>query len=113
MWCRTSVMALILFQCLLPRRISLFVFFFSLFGYHRDLHSFPTRRSSDLASTSSRASWYSFSRRRCPSSRSASSFAARSEEHTSELQSPMYLVCRLLLEKKKPHASNDVRRIAD
>src|SRR5437763_13439611 len=26
---------------------------------------------------------------------------ARSEEHTSELQSPMYLVCRLLLEKKK------------
>src|SRR6195256_7076281 len=28
-------------------------------------------------------------------------FASRSEEHTSELQSPMYLVCRLLLEKKK------------
>ena len=27
--------------------------------------------------------------------------AGRSEEHTSELQSPMYLVCRLLLEKKK------------
>src|ERR1017187_10687356 len=27
------------------------------------------------------------------------SFLARSEEHTSELQSPMYLVCRLLLEK--------------
>src|SRR5437764_9725921 len=26
--------------------------------------------------------------------------AQRSEEHTSELQSPMYLVCRLLLEKK-------------
>src|SRR5262250_3513499 len=26
---------------------------------------------------------------------------SRSEEHTSELQSPMYLVCRLLLEKKK------------
>src|SRR5437762_9902881 len=26
--------------------------------------------------------------------------ADRSEEHTSELQSPMYLVCRLLLEKK-------------
>src|SRR5437879_7340619 len=25
----------------------------------------------------------------------------RSEEHTSELQSPMYLVCRLLLEKKR------------
>src|ERR1017187_10845172 len=28
-------------------------------------------------------------------------FGRRSEEHTSELQSPMYLVCRLLLEKKK------------
>src|SRR5437762_9825686 len=27
-------------------------------------------------------------------------FRARSEEHTSELQSPMYLVCRLLHEKK-------------
>src|SRR5437763_5094375 len=36
---------------------------------------------------------------------SSSSLSARSgdrsEEHTSELQSPMYLVCRLLLEKKK------------
>src|SRR3712207_7573471 len=28
---------------------------------------------------------------------------ARSEEHTSELQSRQYLVCRLLLEKKKPY----------
>src|SRR5256885_11851409 len=27
----------------------------------------------------------------------------RSEEHTSELQSPCNLVCRLLLEKQKPH----------
>src|SRR5437762_10561108 len=30
----------------------------------------------------------------------------RSEEHTSELQSPMYLVCRLLLEKKKKMIKN-------
>src|ERR1017187_10619275 len=29
----------------------------------------------------------------------------RSEEHTSELQSPMYLVCRLLLEKKNKNKS--------
>src|SRR5256885_11724019 len=29
--------------------------------------------------------------------------AVRSEEHTSELQSPCNLVCRLLLEKKKSH----------
>src|SRR5437879_7948917 len=28
-------------------------------------------------------------------------FCFRSEEHTSELQSPMYLVCRLLLERQK------------
>src|SRR5437763_842082 len=34
-------------------------------------------------------------------SRSTIRSLARSEEHTSELQSPMYLVCRLLLEKKK------------
>src|SRR5256885_6855678 len=30
-------------------------------------------------------------------------FVIRSEEHTSELQSPCNLVCRLLLEKKKTH----------
>src|SRR5258708_15783731 len=29
----------------------------------------------------------------------------RSEEHTSELQSPDHLVCRLLLEKKKKHST--------
>src|ERR1022692_2823193 len=34
--------------------------------------------------------------------------AHRSEEHTSELQSPCNLVCRLLLEKKKASASNRV-----
>src|SRR5258707_11446052 len=38
--------------------------------------------------------------------------AARSEEHTSELQSRQYLVCRLLLEKKKKynakHSTNAV-----
>src|SRR5690348_17956300 len=31
---------------------------------------------------------------------------ARSEEHTSELQSPVHLVCRLLLEKKKQKSIN-------
>src|SRR2546426_6599431 len=39
--------------------------------------------------------------------------AERSEEHTSELQSPCNLVCRLLLEKKKqnePHIGDRVRR---
>src|SRR6266581_7733103 len=39
---------------------------------------------------------------------------ARSEEHTSELQSPVHLVCRLLLEKKKqpivPYRSSKTAR---
>src|SRR5687767_15499575 len=62
---------------------------------------FPTRRSSDLCCAAPRTSPTgspTSSRRhrrawRPPSSR-------RSEEHTSELQSLAYLVCRLLLEKK-------------
>src|SRR5437762_7938986 len=37
-------------------------------------------------------------------------FHHRSEEHTSELQSPMYLVCRLLLEKKKKKKNYTVKR---
>src|SRR2546422_4599017 len=36
----------------------------------------------------------------------AFSFIARSEEHTSELQSRLHLVCRLLLEKKKTSESH-------
>src|SRR5690348_17369867 len=32
----------------------------------------------------------------------------RSEEHTSELQSPVHLVCRLLLEKKKKRTSENL-----
>src|SRR2546426_3570116 len=42
----------------------------------------------------------------CP--RHTSAFGHRSEEHTSELQSPCNLVCRLLLEKKKTIARIDV-----
>src|SRR3990170_7497345 len=39
-----------------------------------------------------------------PASRACASRTSwRSEEHTSELQSPDHLVCRLLLEKKKQH----------
>src|SRR5256884_6749770 len=37
--------------------------------------------------------------------------ATRSEEHTSELQSRLHLVCRLLLEKKKQTSSSQSRRI--
>src|SRR3712207_6936158 len=36
-----------------------------------------------------------------------STFTPRSEEHTSELQSRQYLVCRLLLEKKKQNTSTE------
>src|SRR5258708_21360268 len=36
--------------------------------------------------------------------------SSRSEEHTSELQSPDHLVCRLLLEKKNTRRHRDTRR---
>src|SRR5689334_24417815 len=79
------------------------------------LLSFPTRRSSDLmvscspltsflpnvALTSSRGM---SSQRVCVT---ALSVSIRSEEHTSELQSQFYLVCRLLLEKKTVNKVGD------
>src|SRR5437764_9195658 len=37
----------------------------------------------------------------------------RSEEHTSELQSPMYLVCRLLLEKKNTYTDRETDSTSD
>src|SRR5690348_17948389 len=37
--------------------------------------------------------------------------APRSEEHTSELQSPVHLVCRLLLEKKKKTKKRDTQKV--
>src|SRR5690606_39877544 len=96
----------------------------SLYGHgaHRDLHSFPTRRSSDLTSPKdTTCNWPFFGSRRpgwewastlprasgdasrnARASWSISCFGpSRSEEHTSELQSRENLVCRLLLEKKK------------
>src|SRR3712207_8792695 len=41
---------------------------------------------------------------------SADQPAARSEEHTSELQSRQYLVCRLLLEKKNQNGNHNITR---
>src|SRR3712207_8187619 len=64
----------------------------------------PSTTRSPAATTSP---WPNSCWRRAPSSRSASPTSPRgrspprSEEHTSELQSRQYLVCRLLLEKKK------------
>src|SRR3712207_7469782 len=40
-------------------------------------------------------------------------YSLRSEEHTSELQSRQYLVCRLLLEKKKDTVSVQARQYHD
>src|SRR5258708_21469614 len=45
-----------------------------------------------------------------PSSRAEKATPKRSEEHTSELQSPDHLVCRLLLEKKKQDDRDHRRR---
>src|SRR5439155_5473423 len=93
----------------LSRHILLYFFasfFFYSSGDHRDLHSFPTRRSSDLNGSPAEPA---FSRplrspcaRRCGTAVAlVSAVPHRSEEHTSELQSRGHLVCRLLLEKKK------------
>src|SRR5690606_41619007 len=91
-------------------------------GDHRDLHSFPTRRSSDLniyglsSITRIGAAKYSDGKVGGINLDTTDRFALdgqrlllksgiygddRSEEHTSELQSRENLVCRLLLEKKK------------
>src|SRR5437016_11495129 len=84
-------------------------YIFILYLDHRPLHSFPTRRSSDLrllqfALCCSRSAPRASPAARQLLSRSASRWLwrrSRSEEHTSELQSLTNLVCRLLLEKKK------------
>src|SRR5205085_10891520 len=81
-------------------------FFFSANADPRALHSFPTRRSSDLPPDPESPPHHpTATRRRYGVSRRSSTPArrsqARSEEHTSELQSQSNLVCRLLLEKKK------------
>src|SRR5437588_4880069 len=98
------------------------------YSHQRILHSFPTRRSSDLSrirGSSRRMSKTSRARLRIRSNAWPSKLSSpcstpllsivrsivsnvfnserrsRSEEHTSELQSHSDLVCRLLLEKKK------------
>src|SRR5690348_17461191 len=49
----------------------------------------------------------SSSRCRCPAPRRSPRRYRRSEEHTSELQSPVHLVCRLLLEKKNTNQDDE------
>src|SRR3712207_7953873 len=50
--------------------------------------------------------------RRWPRPAGLTQIGARSEEHTSELQSRQYLVCRLLLEKKKNNTSRHLYVVA-
>src|SRR5688572_32804948 len=99
---------LLLLHCItLSSPYHFFTFYQS--AHHPYLHSFPTRRSSDLSASTARRAARSVAGSTARSSRfptSARSIAGsspqeRSEEHTSELQSQSNLVCRLLLEKKK------------
>src|SRR5438445_3561024 len=75
---------------------------------HLASHSFPTRRSSDLSEAAAdrphlaQTGGCGIGRSRWRANSAAARLSQmRSEEHTSELQSRQYLVCRLLLEKKK------------
>src|SRR5439155_27272351 len=85
--------------------------FYQCFCGRRHLHSFPTRRSSDLVTP--RPAEQAHGKFGAAGAHQAGNphhlapphvkvdVARRSEEHTSELQSRGHLVCRLLLEKKK------------
>src|SRR5438874_6324417 len=95
---------------------AVFFFFLSRYAHHRDLPSFPTRRSSDLTIWPRRRRGRSSPTKRRPSPSAAAGeerrlVGERSEEHTSELQSRRDLVCRLLLEKKKYNGSAAVNPI--
>src|SRR5437899_9458045 len=95
--------ALILqFVCLLNAALCV-SFFLCCSGDPRDLHSFPTRRSSDLPAVDLHDEGLLGPEEVDlePVDPHVHSRLGRSEEHTSELQSLRHLVCRLLLEKKK------------
>src|SRR5256885_8744553 len=70
----------------------------TLFPYTTLFRSYCRRFKPSGVSVPSTRTRYSFS---TEESSPINCFAMRSEEHTSELQSPCNLVCRLLLEKKK------------
>src|SRR5256884_7280216 len=69
----------------------------TLFPYTTLFRSLPDLRNSVLAAGTTRCQ----SRPNDGFAGRVSVFVGRSEEHTSELQSRLHLVCRLLLEKKK------------
>src|SRR2546425_7212708 len=68
----------------------------------------PASRGRATAAACARTSGCRRALRSWPSYRGCTSSRGRSEEHTSELQSLAYLVCRLLLEKKKHDASQEL-----
>src|SRR5437879_9737015 len=80
------------------------VFFAAVFVFFLMIRR-PPRSTLFPYTTLFRSSWLTASGRSKHTDRpwamSSPTLPPRSEEHTSELQSPMYLVCRLLLEKKK------------
>src|SRR5437762_10272694 len=81
-----------------PPRSTLFPYT-TLFRSHRAIQRMAPRvREAYALRARYRAAWGAHAR---STGRRIQSQNQRSEEHTSELQSPMYLVCRLLLEKKK------------
>src|SRR2546426_2318303 len=71
----------------------------------------PRAVQASAAAALAKASAAASSRRSPNATARAPLNASRSEEHTSELQSPCNLVCRLLLEKKK--VTDDALRVAD
>src|SRR5205809_5461201 len=83
------------------RSFNRFMFFLYSSRDRGSLPSFPTRRSSDLSSGGGSGTRGARATVRASSRRKRLFVSLRSEEHTSELQSRLHLVCRLLLEKKK------------
>src|SRR5690242_21751113 len=84
-----------------PATASIDPFLLQRYLNHRDIHSFPTRRSSDLFDMVTGVSSGALMAPFVFLGREHDDRLQRSEEHTSELQSHVNLVCRLLLEKKK------------
>src|SRR6266850_3982622 len=80
----------------------LFIFFFSFFFFFLMIRR-PPRSTLFPYTTLFRSPTPACPRARSPPRPSRAPCTRRSEEHTSELQSPCNLVCRLLLEKKKKH----------
>src|SRR3712207_8168415 len=81
-----------------PPRSTLFPYTTLFRSSRSPRRSAPSRRRSDAPRSLRRC--VAFATRGSAPSRSRSKNWSRSEEHTSELQSRQYLVCRLLLEKK-------------